>query len=201
MRVDAPVRSEDVEIASPCEEAWDAMRPEDGGRRRWCDRCDKQVHDLSQLGEAAARALLRASEGREICVAFLEDARGELVVPAPAPIVPLARVRRRPLVEAAKLASAASVAALLGACTPQGEPDRMLRIEAPADATMLVPDRLIPSTTETSPPTVVEVEPPVAEPCEPTAADGYLRRKGGRKAPLRRVGLPLGRDDSAPGGL
>jgi hypothetical protein len=47
-----------------------------GGRERWCEGCERTVHDLSQHSESEARALLRRSASP--CVAYAFDAAGRV---------------------------------------------------------------------------------------------------------------------------
>lgn len=191
------MRADEVVIEAPCDEDWDRMRPEAGGRRRFCDHCERQVHDLSQMSEPAARALLREHAGR-VCVAYVRDEAGEIVF-APAPkIVPLDRLARRSL----KLASAASFAALLGACTPHGQDTPAVLHLDNAQTTEVAPVTVIPTVTAEPPaPPIVIVEPPIAEePCDPPTpihAPGPVVK--GRL--VRTKGLPLGNFDDPLGGL
>lgn len=46
-----------VSFPKPCEERWEEMRP--AGCHRLCARCDKVIHDLSQLDIDEVQALLR----------------------------------------------------------------------------------------------------------------------------------------------
>jgi hypothetical protein len=46
------------------------------GRERWCEGCERPVHDLSQHSEVEARALLRRSAAP--CVAYSFDAAGRV---------------------------------------------------------------------------------------------------------------------------
>jgi hypothetical protein len=109
-----------IRIDEPCHEDWGAMRPE--GARRFCDRCDKHVHDLSALTELEAQAVLAARDSARVCVRYLVDVEGTIVFRQPAPVVPVSALRRRrpPIVRAAAMALA------LAACTPHeqtmGEP-------------------------------------------------------------------------------
>jgi hypothetical protein len=198
-RVPVLVRADEVVLESPCDEDWDRMRPEPGGRRRWCDHCERQVHDLSRMGEQAARALLREHAGRRVCITYIEDEDGEVVF-APEPnIVPLQRLARRPLAEAVKVAGAASVVAVLAACTPHGDAGEAIRIDD-AEATQVTPTTVIPAASPSSPstPTARSDEPEAEQPCKPPIDNSRLlpcqriRRSGGRG----------GDDDSNPlGGL
>src|SRR5690606_27315484 len=139
------MRADEAAIASPCEQDWDRMRPEAGGRRRWCDHCERQVHNLSRMSEPAARALLGAMAGSDLCVAYYQDEAGEIVFAPEAEIVPLERVRRRPVIEAAMLVSAASLALLLGACTTYGEEVEALRVDdEPAVMVTAPPTTVVP---------------------------------------------------------
>jgi hypothetical protein len=53
-----------VSFPKPCSERWDDMRPE--GCNRFCDKCEKTIHDLSKLTLEEAEDLARSR--REICV-------------------------------------------------------------------------------------------------------------------------------------
>jgi hypothetical protein len=172
------MRAEDVPIEAPCHEDWDRMRPEAGDQRRWCEHCERHVHDLSRMGERAARALLREMAGREVCIAYLEDEHGEVgFVPEPR-MVPLSR-----------LASAATIAMLLSACTPHGEPERALQVELPESSTMLTPSSVIPSNSYDF---SNEADPPAAEaPCDPPVVS-QLPKKGRYK---HKMGALPKRDD------
>ncbi len=48
------------------------------GRERFCDRCEKTVHDLSSRTEREARALMReaARRGERVCVRFAKTPEG-----------------------------------------------------------------------------------------------------------------------------
>jgi hypothetical protein len=187
------MRTVDVEIEAPCDEDWDAMRVEAGGVRRFCERCQHAVHDLSGMDEARARAFLRATEGQPMCIAYVEDEAGEIVFedakpPArpsatPSALIPLAQVRRRSRAPAGGLASAASLAVVLTGCTPHGEPQRTLQVDEPESASVVVaPTTVIPDTpTVDAPPAsdTDELDPGELEPCEPEPR--RPQKKGRRK--------------------
>ena len=101
-----------IRVDEPCHEDWGAMRPE--GTKRFCDRCDKHVHDLSALTEAEAQAVLATGDAARVCVRYLVDVEGAIVFRKPAPIVPVAALRRRPQ----PIVRAAAMALALAACTP-----------------------------------------------------------------------------------
>jgi hypothetical protein len=56
-----------VSFPKPCSEQWDAMRSE--GCDRFCDRCEKTIHDLSQLTLEEAEELARSRD--DFCVRVL----------------------------------------------------------------------------------------------------------------------------------
>ena len=75
-------RLDQVEIASPCARVtWDDMQPVPGreGRVRRCDDCALEVHDLSALTREEGEALLRASDGRRLCVRLFRREDGRLL--------------------------------------------------------------------------------------------------------------------------
>jgi hypothetical protein len=62
-------------IRMPCGADFDAM--DRRGTARFCGSCSKLVHDLSSLGEAKARALLRSTPD-SLCVRYLHDETGRI---------------------------------------------------------------------------------------------------------------------------
>lgn len=79
---------EDVPIAEPCAEDWSAMSG--GDRRRFCAQCTKHVHDLSEMTEPDARALLQQESAP--CVRYRVDAEGSIVHRRSARVAALAAV-------------------------------------------------------------------------------------------------------------
>jgi hypothetical protein len=100
-RVPWCMRTLHLPIADPCHEDWDAMDPTERGR--FCQKCTKEVHDLSSMDEAQARALLRARAGARICVRYEHDDEG--------------RIHFR-----SSLARTALAGVALAACTPHDNP-------------------------------------------------------------------------------
>ncbi|MGC4031731.1 MAG: hypothetical protein QM754_08355 [Tepidisphaeraceae bacterium] len=70
------MKLEQLHIADPCHADWNTMAGDD--QTRFCESCQKQVHDLSARSRADGEALLAASEGR-LCVQFQRNARGRVV--------------------------------------------------------------------------------------------------------------------------
>jgi hypothetical protein len=93
-----------LSVASPCTEKWESMRGDD--RKRHCDRCGLDVHDVKELSEAQVTALF--STGGRVCGRIFQRADGT-VLTRDCP-VGLARVRRNFVV-----AVTASLALLVGA--------------------------------------------------------------------------------------
>jgi len=56
---------DDVRVASPCKASWDAMKGDE--RVRFCDRCEKNVYDLSAMTRDEATRLLVERE-ESLCV-------------------------------------------------------------------------------------------------------------------------------------
>lgn len=88
--------------------------------RRFCDKCDKHVHNLSEMTERQATALLDAEDGARMCVRYRVGGDG--------------RIRFRPEVRRAGFVAALSLA--MAACTGYAEPDAL---ESP-DAAMVCRD-------------------------------------------------------------
>jgi len=94
---------------------------------RFCQHCVKPVFDLSAMSESDARALLKANEGRAICISYRHDGQGgvRFQPPARSRLVSL----RRPVRSGA---GAAVLAGALAACSPHDNPDVVDRTPAAA---------------------------------------------------------------------
>ena len=103
------MRSSQPEITSPCHESWDAMRG--GAERRFCDICQKDVHNLSAMGHEEAAALLREKAGEHLCVRYTAESDGALRF---RDLVPRASLTRR-------IVKAAFAAPMPAACAPHGD--------------------------------------------------------------------------------
>jgi outer membrane protein OmpA-like peptidoglycan-associated protein len=94
----------ELRIASPCTAAWEQMAPVSGGR--WCDRCERPVHDLTRATALEVRATAVVFGGSGLCARLRVDADGEAIlrVPRPSPS------RARPTLAAAVLGVGAAAA-------------------------------------------------------------------------------------------
>ena len=173
------------------------MDPIEAGR--FCQRCVKPVFDLSAMAESEARALLKANEGRDICISYRHDGRGGVSFrpPARSRLVSL----RRPVRSGA---GAVLVAGALAACSPHDNPDVVDRTPA---AAIELPSKPAPSAYQ--PPEVAEPEQPPAvkgeiRPVEPPPPED-VRVKGDWAGPIDEPDAPepkraLGRLPAKPAG-
>ncbi len=138
-------------IHQPCAEDFGAMRGT--GARRRCEACEHDVHDLSQLTEAQARALVKRP-GR-VCVRYRVGPSGHIRFKTP------------------KLGAFAAVLSLaMAACTPHGDAEEL---ETPEEAMLcrdasgyaiecglvsepVIPDQPVPTEPEVEPKTEPEQE-------------------------------------------
>ncbi len=67
------MRTDEIVIDEPCDVPWASMRGTD--RKRFCDQCDKHVHDLSAMTREEAASVVQ--DGR--CVQYRADADGNLL--------------------------------------------------------------------------------------------------------------------------
>jgi outer membrane protein OmpA-like peptidoglycan-associated protein len=98
-----------LRIATPCNQAWDAMEPR--GEDRFCEACGKGVHDLTHVTERRALALAAVFGSGGMCGRLRTDAGGAPIF-APEPAPPRRPNRGLPLV------LVAAAAAAMGGCTP-----------------------------------------------------------------------------------
>ncbi len=87
-----PMQRSQAPILEPCDADWEGMSPRGAGSR-WCEQCERKVHDLSAMTLAEGEALL-ADERASCCVRYAWDERGEvLVFRRSSPLVQLRRPR------------------------------------------------------------------------------------------------------------
>jgi len=123
---------QELRVASPCSERWDAMTGDD--RMRFCGKCQQHVYDLSEMTSAEAEGFLRARAG-SACVRFFRRADGT-VLTADCPEGVRRRRRRRFAVAGAAVAVLASLAggvarALTGRAATRPAPQGELGVPAP----------------------------------------------------------------------
>lgn len=63
----------DVRIAKPCPKNWDEMTGDD--QSRFCNHCEKSVHNLAEMSAADAEKLLCDSSGR-VCIRMVSGPQG-----------------------------------------------------------------------------------------------------------------------------
>ena len=64
------------EIKTPCSENWENMAGDD--KRRFCDNCQKDVHNLSAMPQKQAQKLLETAK-TELCVRYSLDDSGQVL--------------------------------------------------------------------------------------------------------------------------
>lgn len=87
-----------ISIPSPCPEDWDAMTGDE--LKRYCQRCNKQVYDVSRLTATEAMALIETLQGR-LCARLIWQADGTLLTETPLPALSHSPGRASPLAAAA----------------------------------------------------------------------------------------------------
>jgi len=153
---------DNIRVASPCTADWSQMTGDE--RARHCNKCDKQVFDLSEMTRAEAEALIIEKHGK-LCARYYRRADGTILTSDCR--VGAAAGRKRKIIAVASLAMiSAGVAAVVR---------RHSRVELDAiDTVEIAPAREATSThveanarTEAPPPKplpppkVEEVEPPM----------------------------------------
>ena len=104
----------EVAIPEPCDMDWDEM-DDWSAKERFCQRCEKSVHNLSALTEVEAMTLLERT-GWQACVNFEVDEEGKVVYRKPDPT----RLERQ-IEGALRLVAAAAIILPLAACDTPAE--------------------------------------------------------------------------------
>lgn len=68
---------ERVEVAAPCHADWEKMQGDE--RARFCQDCKLSVYNLSDMSKEDAENLLRAYEGKRLCVRFFRRKDGTIL--------------------------------------------------------------------------------------------------------------------------
>lgn len=105
-------------IAEPCHEDWDAMRGEGAGR--FCDVCEKNVTNLSDMSRSQASEFLRQNAGKNVCVRYRSARDGEIRFNDPSIAAPTPTAMSG---WKATLAAAGMAVMMLGGCTGDRSPD------------------------------------------------------------------------------
>lgn len=143
-----------LRVARPCEQDWDGMTPEDGGRH--CASCQKSVHDVATLRTSDVEDLVRAMAGQEPpCIRlFVRRSDGAILVGdghIRPPSAPADGACRKPVPLAVALAATALVACSAGPELSTKQP------------------RALP-TTSTATPSIAE--PPTGSSAQPSVEEG-----------------------------
>nr|MBK7068181.1 hypothetical protein [Deltaproteobacteria bacterium] len=125
---------DDIRVASPCHERWDAMTGDE--QSRFCGSCKKNVYNLSAMTREAAEALVRSKEG-ELCVRYFRRTDGTILT-ADCPVG--VRRKRVKLVAAAGAVTALAAGAVALAFAQMGS-------AVPTIATPTVAPRVAPPVT------------------------------------------------------
>jgi len=73
-KFDSPLNN--LKIASPCSQDWNAMMGDD--RKRYCGECKLNVYNLSGMSKTEAENLIQTAEGR-LCVRFYKRTDGSVI--------------------------------------------------------------------------------------------------------------------------
>jgi len=125
---------DDIRVASPCHERWDAMTGDE--QARFCGSCRKNVYNLSAMTREAAEALVRSKEG-DLCVRYFRRTDGTILT-ADCPVG--VRRKRVQLVAAAGAVTALAAGAVALAFAQMGS-------AVPTTATPTVAPRVDPPVT------------------------------------------------------
>lgn len=104
-----------IQIASPCSARWEDMKGDD--RKRHCERCSLDVHNIAGLSEQEAESLLRSAlnddgtSKRRLCAAIFRRSDGTILT-ADCP-VGLAAVRAKTRRAVARAAAAIGLTTLV----------------------------------------------------------------------------------------
>ena len=71
------MKRDQLKIASPCHENYDAMLGD--GPQRFCESCSKHVTNLSEMTQEDATAFLDASRGSSVCVRYRTTGSGKVL--------------------------------------------------------------------------------------------------------------------------
>ncbi len=116
---------DDIRVASPCHERWDAMTGDEQARH--CGSCKKNVYNLSAMTREVAEALVREKEGK-LCVRYYRRADGTILT---ADCSVGVRRKRVQLVAAAAAMTALAAGAAAAVFAGMGAPPVVRALPAP----------------------------------------------------------------------
>src|SRR6185503_6845622 len=116
-----------ITVASPCLADWEQMTGNE--QVRFCDHCNLEVHNISELTYARAARLVARSNGR-LCVRYYRDSHG-------VPIVRSAQGKLHQIGRRASRLAAGAFSATLSLSTVAAQPSTILQSNYSAQA---VPD-------------------------------------------------------------
>lgn len=193
------MRREDLPIAEPCHEDWNAMEPRD--KARFCASCQLDVLDVSAMREREAKAFASKPRATRVCVSYILRSDGTIRFsdskPLGAPDVPTGSLvrRGRTMVAAAALALAAcqpvkDAAGALGASVAHARPEvTEVRLAGePMPTPPPVVDAGVPTTPRTPVPTSttpVESTVPTSLPSKPDVETPIRRQHVSRPPEMR----------------
>lgn len=127
-----------VGVQTPCHERWDAMHGD--AQKRFCDQCEKHVHNLSEMTRDEAEALVNANP-TGLCIRMYKDEQGNVIT---ADTSRVEQQRRRAafgwLPWLGVLAGAASAVLIwIGVTRPPTQPTCMMGVEEPLPAPQAQP--------------------------------------------------------------
>lgn len=194
-------------ITGPCPIDFDRSTFDQGAKQRFCDHCQKSVHNLSNMTRPEARGFLKANAGKRVCVTYKHDTDGKISYksPAPAPrlaasdVVPVGALvrhrssvtdrqtapRRLPVLQAR--AAGIGFAAALAACTPHSNDDG-LETHDPDDTVVTYQQPVIPIADPPPPDEMVVGEMMIEEPPEPP--EPIVEVEGQMKIPMGDIAVP-----------
>ena len=123
-----------LQVASPCQASWDQMAGD--AQRRFCEHCNKFVHDFSAMPADQAEKLICESAG-SLCVRFARDARTGAVLTLDYRPPPRRPSRARGIAVIASILASLSLAATWAAY-------KVLRKPAPPVQIMVMGDIAMP---------------------------------------------------------
>ncbi len=147
-----------IDIPEPCPESWSNMVGSD--RERRCDRCEKQIHNLSELSRAEIAELVTREN---VCITLEVKPNGELVTAEPRAHDKRSGVRKVVLAAALSALAACNTEPTVGTMKTPFEPTASaVAVSAPSgEAMVATPSAAVPPSTSATATSTDQVKPPV----------------------------------------